>query len=262
MPFAAALTGKVWTGANSAVWTGVSKSLPGPPHRYEMLFWLSTVAHAAPFYPGVPSRCHRRRKAPWDVAARTAVTPGCPQHPAEGYECVFPGSCHSAIELCIRSQSYAEDNRVFVGSRSFLLIPIPRSMLPGNRSCRQDFPPLTHDLLHDGQADPTPTPMLPFMPNYSLKFKQHWQRRLRSILIKGMPRPHFLEKLVCKPLQKEITLPGSPTQRLLLPANTSLQTGEGDRQHPLFWFWSLQRAPYSMPPPQISSDKTQSTVPK
>lgn len=45
MPLAAELTG-----TNSAVWTGVSKSLPIAPHRYEMLVWLSTVAHKAPFH--------------------------------------------------------------------------------------------------------------------------------------------------------------------------------------------------------------------
>lgn len=116
------------------------------------------LAPEAPFHPGGPLQMSLAARGPPGCDCTHGRRWGCPQHPAEGYEPVFPGSCHSATELCMRSQSYAEDNRVVVGSRNFLLLPVSRSMLPGNRGWRQDFPPLMQNLLCEGRADPTPTP--------------------------------------------------------------------------------------------------------
>ena len=76
MPFAAKLTGKLRTSANSAVRTGVGKSLPVPPHRYEMLFWLLTVAHKAPFHPGSPLQMSSVVQGPTGTWLHARPSPG------------------------------------------------------------------------------------------------------------------------------------------------------------------------------------------
>lgn len=136
-------------------------------------------------------------------------------------------------------------------------------MLPGNRGCRQDFSPLLmHNLQCDGRADPTPTPMLQFMFNYSLKFKPHRQRRLRSLLTKGISRLHFLEKLVRKPLQTEMNLPGSPTCRSSPRCQHILADRESGRDSIFSPGVGLPKSTLLHALPQCRSDTTQSTAHK
>lgn len=71
MPFAAELTG-----TNSAVWTGVSKSLPVALHRYEILFWLATVAHKAPFHSKGPLPMSPVLRVPTRTRLHAQPSPG------------------------------------------------------------------------------------------------------------------------------------------------------------------------------------------
>lgn len=66
MPFAVESGGEAQT---SAVGAGASEALPVPPHRSEILLWLSMTAHRAPSHPGGPLQCPH---------GHTELSPGMP----------------------------------------------------------------------------------------------------------------------------------------------------------------------------------------
>lgn len=248
VPFAVESGGEAQT---SAVGAGVGEALPVPSHRSEILVWLSMTAHRAPFHPGGPLQMSPEVQGP---TGTQGCHQGCPWLPGEPPERVFPGSCLSAIELRVRSQCYAEDNWVFVGSSSSLLIPVSHSLLPGNRAVA-GFPPCGCTACCDGQADPTPPALLQVVLNCSLKLKQHrqidwdlsWRKGyLGHITWKNWFASPCREKLIYLGVQHA----GHPP----LPAHPRRQTGTDSILHSPSCFWSPNQYP---PPPHCHLHRTQ-----
>lgn len=186
-----------------------------PQNRSEILVCFSMTAHRAPFHSAMSPGAHR-------AVTRDACGSG------EPLSSVFPGSCHSAIAVCIRSQAA-------VGSSSSLLMAVPLSLLPGDRA-GADFPLLMHSLLCR-LGSPLTSSLLQAVFNSALKSKQHRQIDWDVSWLKGYLGHITWKNWFASPCREKLIYLGvQHAGHPPLPAHPHRQTGPDCILLPPSWF--------------------------